>query len=60
MVGLSPEVAHRTGIPVAARQGEAMGRPGVARVWIGCDGRKPREVRVSGDAVLVFTTTIDI
>ena len=44
----------------SARQGEAMGRPGVARVCVGCDGDAPREVRVSGDAVLVFTASIDI
>lgn len=54
---LAPENGVAT---FSGRQGEAMGRPGVARVSVGCDGAVPRKVRVSGDAVLVFTATVDI
>ncbi len=43
-----------------ARQGEAMLRPGTAHVWVEMKQGTPKEVRVGGDAVIVFSTTITI
>jgi PhzF family phenazine biosynthesis protein len=42
-----------------AKQGEAMGRPGVAhvRVSLGAD-RKPSKIEVSGEAVIVFSSEL--
>lgn len=37
-----------------SRQGEAMGRPGVARVWVDIEDGAPTRVRVGGNAVVVF------
>lgn len=36
------------------RQGEAMGRPGTAHVWVDVESGEPRVVRVGGEAVIAF------
>lgn len=43
-----------------ARQGEALGRPGVIEVEVEAEGSTPRVVRVSGRAVIVFRTEIEV
>lgn len=41
-----------------ARQGEAMGRPGTAHIWVDVESGEPRAVRVGGDAVIAFRGTL--
>ncbi|MCZ6767146.1 MAG: PhzF family isomerase [bacterium] len=43
-----------------ARQGEAMGRPGIVEVMVELDGDKPKTVRVGGRAVVAFETTLEL
>jgi len=43
-----------------ARQGEALGRPGVVEVEVEVNGTTPTVVRVSGRAVIVFRTEIEV
>lgn len=43
-----------------ARQGEAMGRPGVVEVEVEAEGTTPKVVRVSGRAVIVFRTELEM
>lgn len=43
-----------------ARQGEAMGRPGVVEVSVELRGSEPSVVRVAGRAVIVFKTTVEL
>lgn len=43
-----------------ARQGEAMGRPGTADVWVRSENGRPIEVRVGGDATIVFRGEIEV
>ena len=43
-----------------AKQGEAMGRPGIVTVDVVVDNGKPFKVRVGGDATIVFKTEIEI
>ncbi len=43
-----------------ARQGEAMGRPGTAHVWVRSEAGTPTEVRVGGDATIVFRMEIEV
>ena len=42
------------------KQGEAIGRPGIATVSVEVRERQPVEVRVGGNATLVFKTEIVI
>ncbi len=41
-------------------QGEAMGRPGTMKVAVSISDGKPVEVRISGEAVVAFSTGIEI
>jgi PhzF family phenazine biosynthesis protein len=43
-----------------SRQGESMGRPGTAHVWVDLEDGRPETVRVAGDAVIVFDAEITI
>ena len=43
-----------------SRQGEAIGRPGIAHVWVDIDRERPVKVRCGGDAVIAFQTEIAI
>lgn len=47
-------------ISFLAKQGEAMGRPGIVRVMVEMENDEPAVVRVGGDAVIAFQTTIEI
>jgi len=59
-------VHHRLASPVngtlafRARQGEAMGRPGVVEVSIDVEDWSPRIVRVAGRAVIVYQSTLEL
>lgn len=57
--GLVPAGPPGAGLSFNVRQGEALGRPGLARVTvtIGSAGR-PAAVRVGGDAVVAFQATL--
>lgn len=37
-----------------SRQGETMGRPGTALVWVDVEEGKPKEVRVGGNSIIAF------
>lgn len=52
--------ANAGSVHFRVRQGEAMGRPGVAHVWVECDGVTPLAVRVGGRAVIAFSATLDL
>ena len=41
-------------------QGEAIGRPGVVKVWVEIQSGKPKKVRVGGEACIVFTTEMEL
>lgn len=43
-----------------ARQGEALGRPGVVEVSVDVEGSTPKRVRVAGRAVIVFDCEIEL
>ncbi|MCI0489145.1 MAG: PhzF family isomerase [Blastocatellia bacterium] len=43
-----------------SRQGEAIGRPGTAHVWVEIEREEPVKVRCGGDAVIAFQTEIEI
>lgn len=43
-----------------ARQGEAIGRPGVVEVSVEVDGSTPRVVHVAGRAVIVFRSELEL
>jgi len=43
-----------------AKQGEAMGRPGVVEVTVELEGRESKRVKVGGHAVVAFKTEIEI
>ncbi len=43
-----------------SRQGESMGRPGTAHVWVDLVDGQPETVRVGGDAVIVFEAELAI
>ncbi len=43
-----------------SRQGEAMGRPGTAHIWVDRENGQPKTVRVGGDAVIVFEAELTI
>ncbi len=43
-----------------ARQGEALGRPGLAEVTVEAEGSTPRRVRVGGRAVIVFRSGLEL
>lgn len=43
-----------------SRQGEAMGRPGTAHIWVDRENGEPKTVRVGGDAVIVFEAELTI
>ena len=43
-----------------ARQGEAMGRPGIVEVTVDVHEGSPRIVRVTGGAVIVFRSTLTL
>ena len=51
---LGPTVYFRS------RQGESMGRPGTAHVWVDLVDGQPETVRVGGDAVIVFEAELTI
>ncbi len=41
-----------------AKQGEAIGRAGIVEVEVGIADGQPREVKITGDAVIVFSTEL--
>ena len=41
-----------------SRQGESMGRPGTAHVWVDLIDDQPKTIKVGGDAVIVFDTEL--
>lgn len=43
-----------------SRQGEVMGRPGTAHIWVESRDGKPHTVKVGGDAIIAFSTTLEI
>jgi len=43
-----------------SRQGESMGRPGTAHVWVDLVDGQPETVRVGGDAVIIFDAELAI
>lgn len=43
-----------------AKQGEAIGRPGIVTVTVGVDNGTPTKVTIQGDAVIAFSTAITI
>jgi len=43
-----------------ARQGEALGRPGVVEVMVDAEGTTPKRVRVAGRAVIVFQSKLEL
>jgi PhzF family phenazine biosynthesis protein len=43
-----------------ARQGEALGRPGVVEVIVDAEGTTPKRVRVAGRAVIVFQSALEL
>lgn len=43
-----------------ARQGEAIGRPGIVEVTVETEGGRPRTVRVAGRAVIVFRSELKL
>ena len=43
-----------------SRQGEAMGRPGTAHIWVESKSGKPHTVKVGGDAIIAFSATLEI
>lgn len=43
-----------------ARQGEALGRPGIVEVRVDAEGSIPKRVRVAGRAVIVFDCEIEL
>ncbi|MGD2152664.1 MAG: PhzF family isomerase [Gemmatimonadales bacterium] len=43
-----------------ARQGEALGRPGVVEVMVDAEGGTPKRVRVAGRAVVVFQSELEL
>jgi len=59
-------VCHRLASPAhgtlvfRARQGEAMGRPGVVEVSIDVEGGLPKTVRVAGQAVIVYQSVLEL
>ena len=59
-------VHHRLASPAngkltfRARQGEAMGRPGVVEVSVDVEDWSPRIVRVAGGAVIVYQSTLEL
>jgi PhzF family phenazine biosynthesis protein len=59
-------VLHRLAAPAGgtlafrARQGEAMGRPGVVEVSVGVEDRSPKIVRVAGQAVIVYQSILEL
>ncbi len=59
-------VHHRLASPAngtlafCARQGEAMGRPGVVEVSIDVEGASPKTVRVAGHAVIVYQSALEL
>lgn len=59
-------VRHRLASPAEgtlvfrARQGEAMGRPGVVDVSVDVEDGSPKTVRVAGQAVIVYQSTLDL
>lgn len=59
--GLLPEAALTDdGAYFLARQGEVMGRPGTAHVWVDVRAGHPSSVRVGGNAVVAFEAEIFI
>lgn len=44
----------------SARQGEALGRPGVVEVIVEAEGTAPKLVRVAGRAVIVFQSELEL
>jgi len=59
-------VHHRLASPAngkltfRARQGEAMGRPGIVEVSVDVEDGSPRIVRVAGGAVIVYQSTLEL
>ena len=59
-------VRHRLASPAGgalefrARQGEAMGRPGVVEVSVGVVDGSPKTVRVAGQAVIVYQSALEL
>ena len=59
-------VHHRLASPAngeltfRARQGEAMGRPGIVEVSVGVEDWSPKVVRVAGGAVIVYQSTLEL
>jgi PhzF family phenazine biosynthesis protein len=43
-----------------AKQGEAMGRPGIVQVMVTGQGNEPIKVQIGGRAIIVFATEIEI
>jgi PhzF family phenazine biosynthesis protein len=43
-----------------ARQGEAMGRPGVVEVSVDIEDGSPKVVRVAGHAVIVYRSVLEL
>jgi len=43
-----------------ARQGEAMGRPGIVKVMVNIENHLPVKVKIAGYAVLIFKTHIEL
>jgi len=56
--GLLP--ATESSLEFKVRQGEAMGRPGVAHVRVPLENGKPGRVEVGGEAVIVFRASVEI
>ena len=42
------------------RQGEAMGRPGIAQVRVPIESGRPGRIEVGGKAVIVFKTSLEL
>jgi predicted PhzF superfamily epimerase YddE/YHI9 len=43
-----------------ARQGEALGRPGIVEVIVEAEGATPKLVRVAGRAVIAFQSELEL
>ncbi len=53
-------VAKGGTVTFRARQGEAIGRPGVVEVIVDAEGTTPRRVRVAGRAVIAFQSELEL
>jgi PhzF family phenazine biosynthesis protein len=59
-------VRHRLALPAdgtlvfRARQGEAMGRPGIVEVSVDVEDGSPKTVRVAGRAVIVYQSVLEL